>query len=179
MFTRTALVTARSSLIAGHLHSPVAASVRTARETMGSNLQAPAKRSVSSSPSPISVIHTEKTYAPFAHYSQAIRVAPSCSTVYLSGQIPAHTNGTLIQGSMAEKTAVIINNTKIILEEVGSGLGNVVKVVVYLRDARTMPEFAKVYDAAFPHKPARSMVEVSALPAGVDVQVDFVAVGEP
>lgn len=39
-----------------------------------------------------------------------------------------------------------------------------------------MPEFAKVYDPAFPHRPARSMVEVSNLPAGVDIQVDFTAV---
>lgn len=47
---------------------------------------------------------------------------------------------------------------------------------MFLKDARIMPEFAKVYDAAFPHRPARSMVEVSALPAGVDIQVDFIAV---
>lgn len=39
-----------------------------------------------------------------------------------------------------------------------------------------MPEFSKVYDPAFPHKPARSMAEVSKLPAGVDIQVDFIAV---
>lgn len=45
-----------------------------------------------------------------------------------------------------------------------------------MRNADFMPDFASVYDAAFPHRPARSMVEVSKLPAGVDVQVDFIAV---
>lgn len=39
-----------------------------------------------------------------------------------------------------------------------------------------MAKFSKVYDPAFPRKPARSMVEVSKLPAGVDIQVDFVAI---
>lgn len=39
-----------------------------------------------------------------------------------------------------------------------------------------MTGFASVYDPAFPHRPARSMVEVSKLPAGVDIQVDFIAV---
>ena len=47
---------------------------------------------------------------------------------------------------------------------------------VYVKNASIMPEFAMVYDPAFPHRPARTMVEVSSLPAGVDIQVDFVAV---
>jgi enamine deaminase RidA (YjgF/YER057c/UK114 family) len=47
---------------------------------------------------------------------------------------------------------------------------------VYVKDVNVTPEFASVYDPAFPHRPARSMVEVSKLPAGVDIQVDFVAV---
>ena len=45
-----------------------------------------------------------------------------------------------------------------------------------MKDASIMPEFSKVYDPVFPHKPARSMAEVSKLPAGVDIQVDFIAV---
>lgn len=45
-----------------------------------------------------------------------------------------------------------------------------------MKDASIMPEFSKVYDPVFPHKPARSMTEVSKLPAGVDIQVGFIAV---
>lgn len=44
------------------------------------------------------------------------------------------------------------------------------------KNARIMPDFASVYDPLFPHRPARSMVEVSNLPARVDIQVDFIAV---
>ncbi|OGM39384.1 hypothetical protein ABOM_011805 [Aspergillus bombycis] len=105
--------------------------------------------------------------------SQAIKAA---GQVWLSGQIPADAQGNLVKGSTVEKTKVIIQNTKAILQEAGSGLDRVVKVVVYVRDASIMPDFASVYDPAFPHRPARSMVEVSKLPAGVDIQVDFIAV---
>ncbi|KAE8167207.1 YjgF-like protein [Aspergillus tamarii] len=84
--------------------------------------------------------------------------------------------GNLIKGSTVEKTKAIIQNAEAILKEAGSGLDRVVKVVVYVGDVSIMPDFASVYDPAFPHRPARSMVEVSKLPAGVEIQVDFIAV---
>ncbi|RAK78952.1 RidA family protein [Aspergillus fijiensis CBS 313.89] len=121
----------------------------------------------------VSSIYTDKCYAPFAHYSQAIKAG---NHIWLSGQIPADAQGNLIKGSVTEKTQAIIQNTEAILQEAGSGLDRVAKVVVYVTDASIMPEFAEVYDPAFPHRPARSMVEVSKLPAGVDIQVDFFAV---
>ncbi|KAI9934251.1 hypothetical protein MW887_005325 [Aspergillus wentii] len=121
----------------------------------------------------VTPVHTDKSYKPFAHYSQAIR---SPGHVWLSGQIPADANGKLIKGSITDQTQTIIQNTDNLLQEAGSSLENVVKVVVYVKDASIMPEFSTIYDAAFPQKPARSMVEVSNLPAGVDIQVDFIAV---
>ncbi|KAH7013342.1 Endoribonuclease L-PSP/chorismate mutase-like protein, partial [Ilyonectria destructans] len=121
-------------------------------------------------------VYTDKCYKPFAHYSQAIKTG---GLVWLSGQIPADVNGKLITGSVADKTHAIVQNTEAILKEAGSSLGEVVKVVVYVRDAGIMPEFNAVYNPAFPQKPARSMVEVSNLPAGVDIQVDFIAVAGP
>ncbi|CAG8934339.1 unnamed protein product [Penicillium salamii] len=121
----------------------------------------------------VTSIQTNEAYAPFAHYSQAIKAA---GQVWLSGQIPADAQGNLIKGSMTEQTQAIIKNTEAILKASGTGLDRVVKVVVYVKDATVMPEFASVYDPAFPHRPARSMVEVSKLPAGVDIQVDVIAV---
>ncbi|PWY68949.1 YjgF-like protein [Aspergillus sclerotioniger CBS 115572] len=105
--------------------------------------------------------------------SQAIKAN---GTVWLSGQIPADAEGKLINGSVTEKTQANIHNTEAILKEAGSGLDMVAKVVVYVNNASIMPEFASVYNPAFPHKPARSMVEVSKLPAGVDIQLNFIAV---
>lgn len=60
------------------------------------------------------------------------------------------------------------------MRQYDESIPNILKV--YVRDARIMPEFSKTYDPAFPHRPARSMVEVSNLAAGVDIQVDFIAV---
>ncbi|KAJ5770187.1 uncharacterized protein N7511_002238 [Penicillium nucicola] len=114
----------------------------------------------------VTSVQTNEAYAPIKAAGQ----------VWLSGQIPADAEGNLIQGSITEQTETIIKNTEAILKASGTGLERVVKVVVYVRDADIMPDFASVYDAAFPHRPARSMVEVSKLPAGVDIQVDFTAV---
>ncbi|OJJ99072.1 hypothetical protein ASPACDRAFT_43731 [Aspergillus aculeatus ATCC 16872] len=98
--------------------------------------------------------------------SQDIRAG---NHVWLSGQIPADPQGNLIKGSVTEKTQPLIQKTEAILQEAGSGLDWVGKVVVYVTDASIIPEFPKVYDPAFPHRPARSMVEVPKLPAGVDI----------
>ncbi|KAJ5813053.1 hypothetical protein N7447_010076 [Penicillium robsamsonii] len=132
-------------------------------------------QTISSAPkhTKVTSVQTNEAYAPFAHYSQAIKAA---GQVWLSGQIPADAQGNLIKGSMTEQTQVIIKNAEAILKASGTGLDRVVKVVVYVKDVNVMPEFASVYDSAFPHRPARSMVEVSKLPAGVDIQVDFIAV---
>ncbi|PYH86344.1 hypothetical protein BO82DRAFT_273684, partial [Aspergillus uvarum CBS 121591] len=91
--------------------------------------------------------------------------------------IPADAQGNLIKGSVTEKTQAIIQNSEALLLEAGSGLNRVIKKQqVYMTDASIMPEFTKVYDPAFQHRPARSIVEVSKLPAGMDIQVDFFAV---
>ncbi|KAB8279512.1 Endoribonuclease L-PSP/chorismate mutase-like protein [Aspergillus minisclerotigenes] len=122
---------------------------------------------------PVTSVQTDRAYAPFAHYSQAIKAG---GQVWLSGQIPAGAQGNLSKGSTVQKTKAIIQNTEAILKEAGSGLDRVVKVVVYVKDASIITDFASMYDPAFPHRPARFMVEVSKLPAGVDIQVDFIAV---
>ncbi|KAJ5873872.1 uncharacterized protein N7529_002302 [Penicillium soppii] len=77
---------------------------------------------------------------------------------------------------MTEQTKTTIKNTHATLKASGTGLDRVVKAVVDVKDTKSMPEFASVYVPAFPHRPARSMVEVSKLPAGVDNQLDFITV---
>ncbi|KAJ5329585.1 hypothetical protein N7452_009975 [Penicillium brevicompactum] len=151
--SRTALALGRMNLISATVsRSPI---VRT--QAMSSSLP---KYSL------VSSVQTNEAYAPIKAAGQ----------VWLSGQIPADAQGNLIKGSMTEQTKAIIKNTEAILKASGTRLDRVVKVVVYVKDASVMPEFASVYDPAFPHRPARSMVEVTKLPAGVDIQVDFIAV---
>jgi 2-iminobutanoate/2-iminopropanoate deaminase len=62
-------------------------------------------------------------------YSQAIRAA---SQIWVAGQIPADANGELIEGSVAEKTALCCRNIKAVLEAAGSEMGRVVRVGVGL-----------------------------------------------
>lgn len=72
-------------------------------------------------------MHISSTPDQVDSQSQAIKAA---GHVWLSGQIPADVQGNLIQGSTIQKTKAIIENTKAILQEAGSGLDRVVKVVV-------------------------------------------------
>lgn len=66
-------------------------------------------------------------------YSQAIKAA---GQVWVSGQIPADTNGALVEGSIAEKTAACCKNLKAILEASGSDISKVVRVGVFLTDMK-------------------------------------------
>ncbi|OQD90602.1 hypothetical protein PENANT_c001G04504 [Penicillium antarcticum] len=77
----------------------------------------------------VTSVQTNEAYAPFAHYSQAIKAA---GQVWLSGQIPADAEGNLIKGSITEQTEIIIKNTEAILKASGTGLERVVKVVLFV-----------------------------------------------
>ena len=57
----------------------------------------------------------------------------------MSGQIPADTTGALVEGSIAEKTAVCCKNLKAILEAAGSDISKVVRVGVFLTDMKVCP----------------------------------------
>lgn len=86
-------------------------------------------------PSPFPSPSHQPTYPTLAAgpYSQAIKAA---SQVWVAGQIPADTTGTLIEGTIAEKTAMCCQNLKAILEASGSEIGKVVRVGVFLTDMK-------------------------------------------
>jgi 2-iminobutanoate/2-iminopropanoate deaminase len=111
------------------------------------------------------VIRTEAAPAPFqgAPYSQAIR---NGDLVFVSGQLGLKPGDTAISGSIGDQTEQIFQNLKAILEEAGSGLtdlGNFLGMnEVY---ARHVGE----------DRPARSTVEISALPSGALVEIEAIA----
>ncbi len=122
------------------------------------------------------VIRTERAPAPFqgAPYSQAIRAG---DFVFVSGQLalrPGHTEfaGETIQ----EQTEQIFANLRAILEEAGSGLDRLVKTTVFLVD---LGDFAAMNEVYARHvgemPPARSTIEVAALPSGALVEIEAVA----
>jgi 2-iminobutanoate/2-iminopropanoate deaminase len=122
-------------------------------------------------------VHTEKAPAPFggAPYSQAII---SGDLVFASGQGPLDpATGALVDGGVSEQTEQVLRNVQSVLEEAGSGLDRVLKTTVFLTDLGSFGDMNEVYARHFSSPyPARSTVEVSALPAGAAVEIECTAV---
>ncbi len=109
-------------------------------------------------------------------YSQAVRAG---NLVFVSGQIALDpSTGKLIEDlSIAAQTRRVLQNVEGILSAAGLSTTHVVKVTVYLDDMGTFQEMNAVYGEFFPDTPpARAAVEVAALPLGVGIEVDCIAV---
>ncbi|OJD36618.1 l-psp endoribonuclease family protein [Diplodia corticola] len=118
-------------------------------------------------------IFTAKACPPAGPYSQAVQVGQQ---IFVSGQIPADTQGNLIEGSIGQKTEACCNNIIAILQEAGSDISRVFKVNVFLDDMANFGEMNGVYEKFFAHKPARSCVAVKQLPKGVPVEIECIAI---
>ena len=96
--------------------------------------------------------------------------------VYTSGQIALNPQtGALAGDSIEAQTEQAIQNLKAVLEAAGSSLNNVVKNTCFLQRMSDFAAFNAVYGQYFPGKPARSCVEVAALPKGALVEIEAVA----
>jgi 2-iminobutanoate/2-iminopropanoate deaminase len=120
------------------------------------------------------IVFTESAPRPIGPYSQGIVAG---GFLFVSGQIPIEPkSGKIISGSFEEKTRRVLENIKNIVETAGASLENIVKVNVYLKDMGMFNKFNSVYSQYFREKPpARAVVGVSSLPAGVDLEVEAVA----
>jgi 2-iminobutanoate/2-iminopropanoate deaminase len=98
------------------------------------------------------------------------------TAVYCSGQIHHDpTTGTLVEGPMEVLVAQVLNNLEAVLEAAGSGLDLVLRTNVYLADLADFAAVNDVYAKTFPHKPARTALQVAALPLGARVEIDCIA----
>ena len=122
------------------------------------------------------VINTNKAPLPVGPYNQAVLVD---KTLYISGQVALNPkNNELIQGSIEDETHQIMINIKSILNEAGLDFKNIVRSKIYLTDMNNFSKVNQVYGSFFEknHEPARTTLEVSGLPLGVDVEIDMIAV---
>jgi 2-iminobutanoate/2-iminopropanoate deaminase len=122
-----------------------------------------------------SPVRTENAPAPFqgAPYSQAIAAPP---WVFVSGQLGLRPGEAALVGDVAEQTEQIFRNLAAILEEAGSALDRLVKTTVFLTDLGDFQAMNEVYARHVGETPpARSTVEVSALPSGASVEIEAVA----
>ncbi|KAJ2893618.1 hypothetical protein MKZ38_008415 [Zalerion maritima] len=105
-------------------------------------------------------------------YSQGIKTP---TAVYCSGQIHADPSGTLIEGTITEKTQQCFKNIEAILKASGSSLEKIVKVNIFLADMSSFAEMNVEFAKWVPHKPARSCVAVKQLPLGAEVEIECIA----
>lgn len=97
--------------------------------------------------------------------------------VFVSGLIGfSPTDGKLAEGGVEAELHQALSNAREVLAGAGCDLSDVVKVTVFLTDLSQFPAVNKVFEESFPSAPpARTTVEVSALPLGAQVEVDLVA----
>ena len=121
------------------------------------------------------VIQTDKAPKAIGPYSQGIKAGGFIYTAGQGGIDPA--SGQIVAGGVEAETRQVWNNLKAVLEAAGSSLAAVVKVNVYMVDLNDFSKMNAVYAEFFPEtKPARTTVQVAALPRGLLVEIECVAV---
>ena len=110
-------------------------------------------------------------------YSQGIRVG---DLIYTSGQIPMdRQSGNLITGEIKREIRQILANLDAILQGGGSSLKSAVKLTVYMTDLSYFSDVNEIFKECFSdNPPARSTVQVSALPMGVRIEIEAVGIIE-
>lgn len=121
------------------------------------------------------IISTEHAPAAVGPYSQAVQAG---DFIYTAGQIPlVPETGNLVEGGIEEQTQQVMKNLASVLEAAGSSLANIVKTTIFVTNLADFATINQVYGSFFENKPpARSTVQVAALPLGATVEIEAVAV---
>ena len=108
-------------------------------------------------------------------YSQAVAVG---NLLFCSGRIPlVPATGALLQGDVTEQTTLVLENLGAVLRSNAMTFSNVVKTTVFLVDLGDFAAMNDVYALFFPgNHPARSTIQVAALPKGACVEIEAIAV---
>ena len=120
-------------------------------------------------------IHSDRAPAAIGPYSQATRAG---NTVYFSGQVPIDpATGNLVDGDIAAQARRAFDNLKAVCEAAGGSFDDIVRVGLYLTDLSQFSQVNAVMAEYFSEPyPARSTIEVSALPRGAAFEVDAIMV---
>ena len=121
------------------------------------------------------VIATTDAPAAIGPYSQAVRAG---NTVYFSGQIPLDSaTGALVEGDITAQMRRVFDNLVAVAKAAGGSLSQIVRVGIYVTDLANFAAVNAVMAEYFQQPyPARSTIEVSALPKAAQVEVDAVMV---
>jgi 2-iminobutanoate/2-iminopropanoate deaminase len=120
-------------------------------------------------------ISSEKAPKALGPYSAGIRIGNMIYTAGQLGLVPS--TGEFAPGGIEAETRQALENIHSILEAAGASMSHVVKTTVFLRDMNDFPRMNNVYAEFFEsHYPARSTVQVAALPKGGAVEIEVIAV---
>jgi 2-iminobutanoate/2-iminopropanoate deaminase len=120
------------------------------------------------------IISTSHAPAAVGPYSQATKVG---SLVFTAGQIALDPKtGEMVTDSFKNEVTRVLENLRAVLEAADTSMENVLKVTVYVTDLANFGELNEIYGEYFSRsKPARSTVQVAALPKGARVEMDAIA----
>jgi 2-iminobutanoate/2-iminopropanoate deaminase len=123
------------------------------------------------------IISTSEAPAAVGPYSQAVRVG---STIYCAGQIPLDPkSGQIVPGDIGTQTRRVLDNIAAVLRSEGLTFENVAKTTIFLTDLSDFQTVNEIYGSYFKNQPpARSTVQVSALPKGANVEIEAIAVAD-
>ena len=118
--------------------------------------------------------HSDAAPAAIGPYSQAVSVG---GFLFTSGQVAlVPGGGELVTGGFEAEARQVFANLAAVLAAAGCGFGDVVRATVYVADLADFPALNSIYAETFgDHKPARSTVQVAALPKGARVEIDLIA----
>ena len=122
------------------------------------------------------IVKTDKAPAAIGPYSQGV-VAVGSRLLFTAGQIPLNPDtGTMVEEDIEIQTRQAMENLKAVLEAAGSGMHQVVKCTVFLKDMNDFPKMNTVYGTYFVgNPPARSAVQVARLPKDALIEIECVA----
>lgn len=118
-------------------------------------------------------IKTDKAPAAVGPYSQGIKAG---KFVFTSGQLPAKPTSELITEDVAAATRQCLENVRAVFQAAGVKMKDVIKVTIFLSDMADFATVNSVYEEYFPEPPpARSCVQVAALPKGAPIEIEAIA----
>jgi len=120
------------------------------------------------------IISTSEAPAAIGPYSQAVR---SGKFLFCSGQIPLDLkSGQIVPGDIAAQTRRVLDNIAAVLKAEGLTFENVVKTTIFLTDLADFQTVNEIYGSYSKNQPpARSTVQVSALPKGAKIEIEAIA----
>ena len=121
------------------------------------------------------IISTKEAPAAVGPYSQAVRVG---STLYCAGQIPLDPkSGQIVPGDIGAQTRRVLENIAAVLRAESLAFENIVKTTIFLTNLSDFQTVNEIYGSYFKTEPpARSTVQVPALPKGANVEIEVIAV---